>query len=898
MLRQNVHQLKADLEGVKLKQQIGADLLALKAKFNEVAKSGQYSKEAAQAVGKQMAELSKRARDAGMNVAQLHRELKSLKAHEMGLNLQIKGQAWKEAGTASRADARGKIMDAAATGYALYKPLDVAARYEDVVKDIAITGDMTRKEEAELAKSIRGLSVRFNQEQQNVAEAMKKLVETGMSRDAAQAMMPLMAKTATATRTDSGDAARMGRSFELLGVKDMELAFNQAAKAGKQGSFELRDMAKWFPALGGFMKELGIKGNEAVVSMSARMQIATRTAGSNDEAANNFKNFLTKLTSQDTIKDFKKQGVDLIPSLQAAARQGMDPIAAGVELVMQHVAKKAPEAAAELKKVAAEVAAIKDPAERAAELERRQGMIQKLGDRAGIGDLFQDMQAVSYLLAELQSKGDLGKMMGDVRSGQNANGQGVIDTDFARRTEGIAEKMKGLKIAMTELGIAFGNALMPVADMLIPIARGMAQLLTGFTETFPVLSRMGALALTGVSAMTILGFASKFLLGGFMSSVGGLMTLSGWLLRTRVGLMANTWATGLYGQALTGLRMRVAAVALASAAAGGPLALLGQVGRNMFAALAVGARAFGLALLTTPIGWVAVAVAALAFVVWKYWGPIKAFTLGLWDGLKTSMAPVMQALRPALAALGVAFDSLMTALQPLTRVLAVLLAPLLWPMKAVLWGLGQLWALVKGLFTPVQDTGGAARNMGLAFGKGIADALTWMAKLVAELLALPTRFMQAGADMVNGLVTGIKSRWGQAVEAVTGLGAEIRDKFKTLLGIASPSRVFMGFGANIGEGAQLGMRAKLASVKGAASQLAGVAAASAMLATGGAAHAAPGKNSSAAGAAGMTIHFAPTIQVRGGGDVGNQVQQAVRMSFTEFERMMRDYEAGKLRRAY
>lgn len=927
MLRQNVGKLKADLEGVKLKQQLGADLLALKGRFNEVTKSGQYTKDAAQAVTQQLADLSQRARDAGLNVGRLHQQLRQLKAQEMGLGMQIKGQGLREAGAAKRTEARGGIMEAAASGYALYKPLDLAARYEDVVKDIAITGDITRKEEAALAASIRGLSLRFNQEQQNVATAMKKLVETGMSRQTAEAMMPLMAKTATATRTDSADAARMGRSFELLGVKDMELAFNQAAKAGKQGSFELRDMAKWFPSLGGFMKELGIVGNEAVVSMSARMQVATRTAGSNDEAANNFKNFLTKLTSQDTVKDFKKQGVDLVPSLQAAARQGMDPIAAGVDLVMQHVTKKAPEAAAELRKVAAEVAAITDPAQRAAELERRQAMIKKLGDRAGIGDLFQDMQAVSYLLAELQSKGDLKKMMGSVVTGQNANGQGVIDADFARRTEGMAEKMRGLKIAMTELGIAFGNALMPVADALMPIARGAARMLTGFTETFPALARISALALTGASAMTILGLAGKFLLGGFLSSWGGLMTVAGWLLRTRVGLLANAWATGLYSQALGGLRARLAAVALASSLAGGPLALLGQVGRSMFAALAVGARAFGLALMTTPIGWVAAAVAGLAFVVWRYWAPIRAFAGGLWDGLKAGMGPVMAALQPGVAGLRLAFGNLMAALQPLMPVLQVLLVPLLAPVKAVLWGLGQLRDLVKALFTPVQDTGGAARGLGLAFGEGIGRALTWVATLAGSLLALPARFMQAGADMVGGLVAGIKSGWGAAIAAVTELGAGVRDKFKALLGIASPSRVFMGFGANIGEGAELGILRGLPGVQGAMGKLAGVALAATSLAVPaavlpalsnlagsspfaavpaanqslrrleGGAYVAPA-GAAASGAGQMTVSFSPTIHVGGGGDARGQVAEAMQLSLRELEQMLRRLQSEQQRRDF
>ena len=708
MLRQNTDQLKASLEKIRLNQRLAADLLSAKARFNEISKSGHYSKEAVRAVTAEVAALSAKARDAGLNIGKLHSELRSLKMQQVGLQLQTSGQGLRERGQQMRADAKSKAMEAAAAGYALYKPLSIAAKYEDVVKDIAITGDMTRKEEAELAKSIRGLAVRYNQEQVAVADSMKKLVETGMEKSKAEATTPLLAKTATATRTDTGDAAKMARSFELLEVGDMELAFNQAAKGGKSGSFELTNMAKWFPELGGYMKELGVKGNEAVVSMSARMQIATRTAGGNDEAANNLKNFLSKLTSQDTAKDFKKQGVDLIPALQAAARQGMDPIAAGVDLVMKHVATKAPEAAKELKKVAEEVAAIKDPVERQAELERRQGMIRKLGDRAGLGELFQDMQAVSYLLAEMQNQDELKQLLADVKTGTNADGRAVIDADFERRTEGMSEKLKGLKIAGTELGIAFGNALMPVVDMMIPMASGLATMLTKFTENHPSLSRLAVVALTGASAMSVLGFAAKFALGGLLTSVGNVMTVVGWLMRLR----QDAQIAGLLSQFGT-VAARVGGVLGGALVKGLTLA-----GRAIFI--------MGRALLMNPIGLAVTGIAVAAFLIYKNWDKIGPWFAKAWDAVKTTFQTA--------------------------------------------------WTWFKGL---------------------------------------PGQFLQMGQDLINGLVNGITSRIGAVAEAVSKVASTAKDSFKNWLGIKSPSRVFMGYGVNIGEGAAVGIRQSISPVRAA-----------------------------------------------------------------------------------
>lgn len=765
-IRQDSEKLKKTLQGVAFKSQLGSDLLQLKAKFSEVGKSGHYSADAVKAVKREVGDLSAKARDAGLNVGKLHTELRKLKVEGLALNMQMTGNNLSAAGRNMRTQAYGQMTDAAASGYAIYKPLDVAARFEDVIKDIAITGDMTVKEEAALATSMRGLALKYNQEQHAVADGMKRLVETGMSQQAAQTLMPLLSKFATASRTDMGDSARMARSFELLGVKDMELAFNQAASAGKKGSFEVANMAKWFPALGGFMKELGVVGNEAVVSLAARMQIATRTAGSNDEAANNFKNFLSKLTSQDTIKDFKKQGIDLVGSLQASARRGVDPVAAGVEMVLQHVTAKAPEAAAELQNLAVEMGKIKDPAERAAELERRRAMIEKLGSRAAVGDLFQDLQAVSYLLAEMQNQGELKSLMNGVRSGKNDKGQSVIDADFARRMGGMSEQMRLAKNSITDLGISLGEAFMPAVSTIVPLITSTAQLISGFTQAHPVIAKVAGTMLVGFATASVLGFALKWLAGGALSVIGPMMSMAGWAIRLAV------------------------------------------TSRTLGIALRFGAQAvlwLGRALLLNPIGLIITGIATAAYLVYRNWdklGPM--FTKG--------------------------------------------------------------WATVKGAFV---------------------GAWTW-------IKALPGQFMDMGGRLIDGLIAGVTNKLSAAKATIVGFGQNIKGWFTTTLGIKSPSRVFMGFGANIGQGAEHGILNSVPGVKSAVGKLAGVALAGAAM-TGGAAHAA---NGHPAAAGGVQITFSPTINVTGGSDVQAQVQRALQISLRELEQMQRRVASEQRRRAY
>ena len=67
--------------------------------------------------------------------------------------------------------------------------------------------------------------------------------------------------------------------------------------------------------------------------------------------------------------------------------------------------------------------------------------------------------------------------------------------------------------------------------------------------------------------------------------------------------------------------------------------LRGLGGAFMWAGRAV--LGLGTALLTTPVGWVLMAIAAIAgaaYLIYKNWTPIKAFFLGIWSHVKTAFA--------------------------------------------------------------------------------------------------------------------------------------------------------------------------------------------------------------------------------------------------------------------
>ena len=80
---------------------------------------------------------------------------------------------------------------------------------------------------------------------------------------------------------------------------------------------------------------------------------------------------------------------------------------------------------------------------------------------------------------------------------------------------------------------------------------------------------------------------------------------------------------------------------------------------------------------------------------------------------------------------------------------------------------------------------------------------------------VPNKFKNIGADIINGLWNGIKAKATQLFDFVKSIGKGVANAFKSVLGIASPSKVFMDYGVNITEGAHNGIKKGESKVVGA-----------------------------------------------------------------------------------
>lgn len=96
--------------------------------------------------------------------------------------------------------------------------------------------------------------------------------------------------------------------------------------------------------------------------------------------------------------------------------------------------------------------------------------------------------------------------------------------------------------------------------------------------------------------------------------------------------------------------------------------------------------------------------------------------------------------------------------------------------------------------------------------------------LVGAVIGAVPQLLQAGIDLIGGLVSGLWQAAGTVASALLDIIGGAVDGFLGFLGIKSPSRLFMGYGRNIGEGMSIGIDAMADTVEGSVTGLADAAA--------------------------------------------------------------------------
>jgi hypothetical protein len=100
--------------------------------------------------------------------------------------------------------------------------------------------------------------------------------------------------------------------------------------------------------------------------------------------------------------------------------------------------------------------------------------------------------------------------------------------------------------------------------------------------------------------------------------------------------------------------------------------------------------------------------------------------------------------------------------------------------------------------------------------EGIYDLVSWAAGAISAI-----DWPATGRGVIDGLKAGLAAGAGGLYDAITNLGEGVKKKFKDVLGIHSPSKVFADYGKNTTEGYEQGVEQGSAGAQGAVSAMVG-----------------------------------------------------------------------------
>ncbi|HGC3698942.1 TPA: phage tail tape measure protein [Escherichia coli] len=347
----------------------------------------------------------------------------------------------------------------------------------------------------QMKSSIRNAVTYGGGTKEDAAETLDALLKDGISFETASKWLPELMKYATASGASATDLAKvMIKGKKTFGFRDEDIStvLNMAIAAGKEGSFELSDMARWLSSQLGSASAAGMRGKDDFVKILALNEAAAITAGSSDEAGNNVFNLLAKLTSHDIETaaksiDYNGKGIDFSGTLVQAREHGLDPIDALSSLIDKIVASD--KRFQELQK---KLASARDKGEQTAVYDS----MAKLLEGFGVGKLVADQQALKVLLA-YRNNPEYRKKVEDAINQQRTlpEGQRAGDVDF-----NFISGLNDFKTEQAKNTLEFSQ--MDGVKKLADASGTVADAITWAGKEFPGLTTSVVTATTAIKAMT------------------------------------------------------------------------------------------------------------------------------------------------------------------------------------------------------------------------------------------------------------------------------------------------------------------------------------------------------------------------------------------------------------
>ncbi|HBB6981354.1 TPA: phage tail tape measure protein [Salmonella enterica subsp. enterica serovar Napoli] len=662
---------------------------------------------------------------------------------------------------------RGLVGGVTAAGALAVKATATYASEETLVRSTSQGArNYDRAEERKLLADTRTASKESSQSVVDLLKATDDLVDLSWNRQDAARLSDIIGKVATVYNMGAQDTAKVADVLtHNLGYdndKGVRHALNLMADAGNRVGFEFPDVAGSFGDIAGSFQQRGITGDEAVSEIFSALGTARQTMRDKGKTVSALQGWMDTSDGRQMTKRFDIMGVDYARSRADYMKSGMSDFEAGIRVTQRYL--KELQGGEFMKKFSA--------------LEGNSDAQNQLIQAFGMSQIFSSPEQIKFINAmnwsEYEKKKKTIKDQGDPN---------YLNMAYDQKADTLGVQGKQLKNDLSILSSTFGEALAPVIRENIDLLKGWLSTATDWVKNNQALVQHYArLAVTaGKYFLMVRGgwLISKLVYNSTLGWLFGLVR-GGWRgVATIVRLTHEYRTLGKSSSMLFNLTMK---------AGGGFKKLWGKM-RGMgpwFSRLATGAgrlgrvlgggllrglmaagRAvlfIGRALLMNPIGLLITGIAVAAYLIYRYWEPIKGFFTRLWTGIENIGTQIWSSITGFFTD---RWQDIQTAFD------------------GGLLGIGELilnWSPL-GLFT-----------------KAFSGVMKWFG------IDLPGNFTDFGKNIIDGLTKGIKDKWNAVKDTFKNLTDGIKGFFTDETEIHSPSRVFMGYGGYIVEGLQLGIR--------------------------------------------------------------------------------------------
>ena len=665
---------------------------------------------------------------------------------------------------------KGGVAASVATVSMLAMPLKSFSDYEAGMQRIGSTAAMSREQIGQMRQELLAVSEAKGVAYEKLQNALGVMVAGGMDVGFALKIQNTSADLIKAYQVageDIGQTSLALRDNLGFAAENIARGWDIIAAAGKEGGFEIPDMAKAMPSIGASVKALNVGGESGLASVGAMLQIAKRGAGSPTQGATNLDNYLSKMLSQETEKNAKGLGFSMIELVKKAQKEGKNPIEESIKKVMQ-VTK---------------------------------------GDPAKISELFRDTEVQKFIRPMMQNWSEYERIR-DKALNESKNKVEQDAAEMSQTSEAHVDKM----------GAAWGRFKEKIGEKIAP---EFNVAFSGVEKVLGILTRFADTKLGGAIVSTILPIGAAFSvafagyqvyrIGKFGLSIMGLrreiLALGGSAsVLDRVGqvLGGGTWSLrkGGWKQNFTRGGWRGMA-GRALGAAGGAYGLYDmwqsdknagakkqsklQIGES-YARGALSGAAIGM--MFGPIGAVIGVVLGLIYTaVVRNWDKVVSVTKSKFSALKTVVSGYWNQIRQhpvkTLAAIGktiINWSPIGLFYKAFSAVMSYFGVEL--PSSFTGFGKMILQGLVNGLTSMFPTVTGTVVEL----GRTIKNIFTGRGE-GGQVIQSPSRVWRGfGGYMMEGLDIGLSHRAPAVLSTVSRIGQSIKHRFKPV--VAPSSEVY------------------------------------------------------------------------------------------------------------